>query len=45
MIVIESKLFSITNFQLHGITFLTRNYCLTELYLNNNAIFEIEGMS
>nr|KAF6418919.1 leucine rich repeat containing 72 [Rousettus aegyptiacus] len=29
---------------LHGITFLTRNYCLTELYLNNNAIFEIEGL-
>ncbi|XP_029813404.1 leucine-rich repeat-containing protein 72 isoform X2 [Suricata suricatta] len=30
--------------KLHGITFLTRNYCLTELYLNNNAIFEIEGL-
>ncbi|XP_021035112.1 leucine-rich repeat-containing protein 72 isoform X1 [Mus caroli] len=30
--------------KLHGISFLTRNYCLTELYLNNNAIFEIEGL-
>ncbi|XP_024846691.1 leucine-rich repeat-containing protein 72 isoform X4 [Bos javanicus] len=30
--------------QLHGITFLTRNYCLAELYLNNNAIFDIEGL-
>ncbi|XP_073094847.1 leucine-rich repeat-containing protein 72 isoform X2 [Manis javanica] len=30
--------------KLHGIKFLTRNYCLTELYLNNNAIFEIEGL-
>ncbi|XP_074235669.1 leucine-rich repeat-containing protein 72 isoform X3 [Saimiri boliviensis] len=30
--------------KLHGITFLTRNYCLTELYLNNNAIFEIQGL-
>ncbi|XP_066096467.1 leucine-rich repeat-containing protein 72 [Saccopteryx bilineata] len=30
--------------KLHGITFLTRNYCLTELYLNNNAIIEIEGL-
>ncbi|XP_037364326.1 leucine-rich repeat-containing protein 72 [Talpa occidentalis] len=30
--------------KLQGITFLTRNYCLTELYLNNNAIFEIEGL-
>lgn len=30
--------------KLHGITFLTRNCCLTELYLNNNAIFEIEGL-
>ncbi|XP_020919618.1 leucine-rich repeat-containing protein 72 [Sus scrofa] len=30
--------------KLHGITFLTRNYCLAELYLNNNAIFDIEGL-
>ncbi|XP_054420048.1 leucine-rich repeat-containing protein 72 [Pteronotus mesoamericanus] len=30
--------------KLHGITFLTRNYCLTELYLNNNAIIDIEGL-
>ncbi|XP_004702886.1 leucine-rich repeat-containing protein 72 [Echinops telfairi] len=30
--------------KLNGITFLTRNYCLTELYLNNNAIFEITGL-
>ncbi|CAO2586152.1 Leucine-rich repeat-containing protein 72, partial [Lemmus lemmus] len=30
--------------KLHGIAFLTRNYRLTELYLNNNAIFEIEGL-
>ncbi|XP_004468015.2 leucine-rich repeat-containing protein 72 [Dasypus novemcinctus] len=30
--------------KLHGITFLTRNYCLTELYLNNNGIFDIEGL-
>ncbi|XP_075413451.1 leucine-rich repeat-containing protein 72 [Tenrec ecaudatus] len=30
--------------KLHGIAFLTRNYCLTELYLNNNAIFEITGL-
>ncbi|XP_031212773.1 leucine-rich repeat-containing protein 72 isoform X2 [Mastomys coucha] len=30
--------------KLHGISFLTRNYCLSELYLNNNAIFEIEGL-
>ncbi|KAI4570309.1 hypothetical protein MJG53_006286 [Ovis ammon polii x Ovis aries] len=29
---------------LHGITFLTRNYCLAELYLNNNAIFDIEAL-
>nr|KAF6469883.1 leucine rich repeat containing 72 [Molossus molossus] len=30
--------------KLHGITFLTRNYCLTELYLNNNAIIDIKGL-
>ncbi|XP_008592068.1 PREDICTED: leucine-rich repeat-containing protein 72, partial [Galeopterus variegatus] len=30
--------------KLQGITFLTRNYCLTELYLNNNEIFEIVGL-
>ncbi|XP_008684753.1 leucine-rich repeat-containing protein 72 [Ursus maritimus] len=30
--------------KLQGITFLTRNYCLTELYLNNNAIFDLEGL-
>ncbi|XP_076978503.1 leucine-rich repeat-containing protein 72 isoform X3 [Tamandua tetradactyla] len=30
--------------RLHGIKFLTRNYCLTELYLNNNGIFDIEGL-
>ncbi|KAM6202318.1 leucine-rich repeat-containing protein 72 [Rhynchocyon petersi] len=30
--------------KLQGISFLTRNYCLTELYLNNNAIFEITGL-
>ncbi|XP_059741749.1 leucine-rich repeat-containing protein 72 isoform X3 [Bos javanicus] len=30
--------------KLHGITFLTRNYCLAELYLNNNAIFDIEAL-
>ncbi|XP_077712791.1 leucine-rich repeat-containing protein 72 isoform X1 [Canis aureus] len=30
--------------KLQGITFLTRNSCLTELYLNNNAIFEIKGL-
>ncbi|XP_027430023.1 leucine-rich repeat-containing protein 72 isoform X2 [Zalophus californianus] len=30
--------------KLQGITFLTRNYCLVELYLNNNAIFDIGGL-
>ncbi|KAL6082186.1 hypothetical protein STEG23_003504, partial [Scotinomys teguina] len=30
--------------KLHGIAFLTRNYCLAELYLHNNAIFDIEGL-
>ncbi|XP_059964847.1 leucine-rich repeat-containing protein 72 [Mesoplodon densirostris] len=30
--------------KLHGITFITRNYCLAELYLNNNAIFDIQGL-
>ncbi|XP_037692760.1 leucine-rich repeat-containing protein 72 isoform X2 [Choloepus didactylus] len=30
--------------KLHGIKFLIRNYCLTELYLNNNGIFDIEGL-
>nr|XP_012636485.1 leucine-rich repeat-containing protein 72 [Microcebus murinus] len=30
--------------KLHGITFLTRNYCLAELYLNNNVIFDLEGL-
>ncbi|XP_053464668.1 leucine-rich repeat-containing protein 72 [Nycticebus coucang] len=30
--------------KLHGITFLTRNYCLSELYLNNNEIFDLEGL-
>nr|XP_036859524.1 leucine-rich repeat-containing protein 72 [Manis javanica] len=39
-----SKYIVLSHFQLHGIKFLTRNYCLTELYLNNNAIFEIEGL-
>ncbi|XP_060012118.1 leucine-rich repeat-containing protein 72 [Lagenorhynchus albirostris] len=30
--------------KLHGITFITRNCCLAELYLNNNAIFDIQGL-
>ncbi|XP_027430025.1 leucine-rich repeat-containing protein 72 isoform X4 [Zalophus californianus] len=30
--------------KLQGITFLTRNYCLVELYLNNNAIFDIGAL-
>nr|XP_020768216.1 leucine-rich repeat-containing protein 72 isoform X2 [Odocoileus virginianus texanus] len=38
------KYIVLSHFQLHGITFLTRNYCLAELYLNNNAIFDIEAL-
>eukprot|EP00073_Rattus_norvegicus_P036904 XP_008762864.1 PREDICTED: leucine-rich repeat-containing protein 72 isoform X1 [Rattus norvegicus] len=34
----------ILHFQLQGISFLTRNYCLAELYLNHNALFQIEGL-
>ncbi|XP_023363455.1 leucine-rich repeat-containing protein 72 [Otolemur garnettii] len=30
--------------KLHGITFLTKNYCLSELYLHNNEIFDLEGL-
>uniref|UniRef100_A0A0G2JYE4 Leucine rich repeat containing 72 n=2 Tax=Rattus norvegicus TaxID=10116 RepID=A0A0G2JYE4_RAT len=30
--------------KLQGISFLTRNYCLAELYLNHNALFQIEGL-
>ncbi|KAB0405338.1 hypothetical protein E2I00_013345, partial [Balaenoptera physalus] len=30
--------------KLHGITFITRNYCLAELHLNNNEIFDIQGL-
>lgn len=43
--MIINIIYIVFHFQLHGIGFLTRNYRLTELYLNNNAIFEIEGMS
>ncbi|XP_032764988.1 leucine-rich repeat-containing protein 72 [Rattus rattus] len=30
--------------KLQGISFLTQNYCLAELYLNHNDLFQIEGL-
>ncbi|NXI41488.1 LRC72 protein, partial [Galbula dea] len=33
----------INNNKIQGLTFLNKNYCLTELYLNNNELTDISG--